>query len=305
MEAYITKANAKNIVFNLDFSVIDTKIEIFRIEFKWFSGYEIRSILAYRLLFENPELFFQKYIKKKAVDTKQYIFENKLPSYHSNMDCGRLLSKFHNYKIPEEIKKQGNDKINEFRIWFIENIESFEKDSEFFAERLRMRFNLERTPEVVNYENSGVETFNNLNVEELDKAIINKIENAEKFYNQSEKNKIILDNFGKCAFIYKEKKVPTNNSTGYSNQEIWEVLKTFDTAFKEPIISLLREYYRVKFNPEMKFEGKLLEQLGFLHCNQCQNDILYERADENPVDKKEDLFKEWENLWDSIYKYNK
>lgn len=302
MDAYITKSNAKNIVFNLDVSVIDTKKEIFRIEFKWFSGYEIRSILAYRLLFENPELFFQKYIKKKAVDTKQYIFENKLPSYHSNMDCGRLLSKFHNYKIPEEIKEQGNDKINEFRIWFVENIESFEKDPEFFAERLRMRFNLERRPEVVNYENSGVETFNNLNLDELDKAIVNKIENAEKFYNQSEKNKIVLDNFGKCAFLYKEKKVPTSNTTGYSNQEIWEVLKTFDTEFKEPIISLLREYYRVKYNPEMKFEGKLLEQLGFLHCNQCQNEILNERANESPAVKMENFLKEWEDI---LSRFNK
>lgn len=285
MEAYITKSNAKNIIFNLDVSVIDTQKEIFRIEFKWFSGYEIRSILAYRLLFENPELFFQKYVKKKAVDTKQYIFENKLPSYHSNENCGRLLSKFHNYKIPDEIKEQGNEKILEFRTWFIANIDSYEKDPNYFAERLRMRFNLERRPEVVNYENSGVENFKNLNVEELDKEIVRHIENAERFYNQSEKNKIILDNFGKCAFLYKEKKVPNTNNTGYSNQEIWEVLKTFDIEFKEPIISLLREYYRVQFNPEMKFEGKLLEQLGFLHCNQCENDILNERANESFAEK--------------------
>lgn len=290
MEAYITKSNAKNIIFNLDVSVIDIQKEIFRIEFKWFSGYEIRSILAYRLLFENPNLFFQKYLKKKAIDTKQYIFANKLPSYHSNENCERLLSKFLNYKIPDEIKEQGDEKIMEFRAWFIENIESFEKDPVFFAERLRMRFNLEIRPEVVNYENSGVQTFNNLNMEELDKLIVKKIENSESFYNQSEKNKIVLDNFGKCAFLYKEKKVPTSNNTAYSNQEIWEVLKEFDTEFKEPLISLLREYYRVQYNPEMKFEGQLLEQLGFLHCNQCENEILNKSANESAEVKMQKLF---------------
>lgn len=286
MEAYITNSNAKSIVYNLDISSIDTSKEIFRIAFKWFSEYEIRGLLAFRLLFENPELFFQQYVKRKPIDNKQYIFEGKLPSYHSNPNCGRLLSKFHNYKIPEEIKILGDEKINEFRRWFVENMDSYEKDPNFFVERMRMRFNLEKRPEVVNYDNSGIETIENLNLEELDKAITSKINEAEFFYKSSEKNKIILDNFGKFAFIYKERKTPKNNNTNYSNEEIWDVLQKFEQEYKGPIIKLLREYYRVKYNPEIKFEGKLLEQLGFNLCSQCLNDANKPKSEN---EKMEDL----------------
>lgn len=48
MEAYIINSNAKSIVYNLDVSSIDTSKEIFRINFKWFSGYEIKGLLAFR-----------------------------------------------------------------------------------------------------------------------------------------------------------------------------------------------------------------------------------------------------------------
>ena len=45
MDAYITKANAKRLVNNLDISTIDVNKEIFKIEFKWFNDYEVRNLL--------------------------------------------------------------------------------------------------------------------------------------------------------------------------------------------------------------------------------------------------------------------
>ena len=145
-----------------------------------------------------------------------------------------------------------------------------------------MRFNLSVRPEVVDYNNSGVETVDNLNLEELDKRITELITNANNFYISNLKNKIILDHFGKFAYIYRNKKIPTPNNSGYSNEDIWAILKIFDETYKTPIIKLLREYYRIKYNPEIKFEGKLLEQLGFKNCNQCQSDY-YENLPQNPL----------------------
>lgn len=293
MEAFITNSNAKSIVYNLDVNTIDVEGEIFRIEFKWFSIYEVKGLLAFKLLFEDPEKFFQQYKKRKAIDTKQYIFEGKLPSYHLKPNCERLLSRFHNYKIPDEIKAQGDGKIAEFRLWFAENMDSLEKDPAFFLERMRMRFNLSVRPEVVDYENSGVETVENLNLEELDKRISELIENANHFYISDLKNTTILNHFGKFAFIYRTRKSPNPNNSGYSDEEIWKVLQKFDNTYKTPIITLLREYYRIKYNPEIKFEGKLLEQLGFQPCNQCENDY-YRELQQMPFAEK--LKRDLENI---------
>ncbi|SDO42156.1 hypothetical protein SAMN04487951_12623 [Vreelandella arcis] len=33
--------------------------------------------------------------------------------------------------------------------------------------------------------------------------------------------------------------------------------------------NLLEEYFRIKFNPELKFDGNLLEYLGFIPCKSC------------------------------------
>lgn len=303
MEAYITNANAKKLVYNLDMNSIDIDKEIFKINFKWFNQYEIKSLLAFRLLFEDPKLFFEKYEKRIPVDTKQYIYEGKSPSYHYYDECPRLLSQFNNYKIPEEIKDQGDDKIAEFRFWFIENIDSLETTPDYFYERLRMRFKLIQSPEVVNYKNSGVENFDNLNLDELENRIITLIEHANEFYLSSEKNRIILDHFGKSSFIYKEKKNPNSNNSGYSNKEIWDVLRKFDTEYKSPIMHLLREYYRVKYNPDIKFEGILLERLGYKLCAQCESQHLKDKVGNNNNlletlrQQHEDLFK----LMDMIF----
>ena len=285
MDAYITKANAKRLVNNLDISTIDINKEIFKIEFKWFNDYEVRNLLAFRLLFENPIVFFEQYIVRKAVDTKQYIYEGNLPSYHYSSDCGRLRSTFNNFKIPEEIKCQGDNKIAEFRIWFIENIESLENNPDFFMERMRMRFNLEVRPEAVNYSNSGVNDFYNLNLNELESQITSLIIRANEFYTSSVEIQVILSNFGKISYIYKNKKSPNHNSTGFSNSAIWNVLEKFDINFKEPIIQQLREYYRVKYNPEMKFEGELLSQLGYKLCKQCEKEY-YKDYNEKSLPEK-------------------
>jgi len=269
MKAYITNSNSKRIVFRLDLENIDVNEEIYHLEFKWFSKYEIKSILAFKLLFKNPEEFFIKYRKKKILDTKQYIYEGQSPAHHLTPDCERILSSFHNYKIPEEIKEKGEEKIKEFREWFKEHSYLMEDAMDLFLERMRLKFGLKEKPEIVNYNNSGVEVIDNLNLEELETEINNKIEKTNDFYKSSRKIKIILDNFGKSSFIYKNKKEPYNNETEYGNEEIWEVLREFENEYKNPITFFLREYYRVKYNPELEFEGTLLEQLGFEPCHQC------------------------------------
>ena len=269
MKAYITNSNSKQIVYNLDTSNINTDDEIFHIDFDWFSQYEIRGLLAFKMLFQNPDEFFKQYRKKKTYDRKEYVYEGQAPAHHNSPNCDRILSSFHNYKLPEEIKKKGEDAIIEFRNWFKEHSYLMEDKMDLFLDRLRWKFKLESRPEVVDYKNSGVEIIQNLNLNELEREIEKKIKSANDFYTSSGKIQTILDHFGAFAFIHKNRQPPRENSTNYSNEEIWGVLKEFDEEFKTPIIFLLREYYKIKYNPELEFEGYLLEQLGFEPCRQC------------------------------------
>jgi len=245
---------------------VDIDKEIFRIDFLWFGNYEIKEILAFKLLYEDPDSFFKQYKKREPIDTKRYVFEGKKPAYHKLFNCPRLTSSFTNVRIPEEIRKRGDEEIEKFRKWFKENsylIESARKD--IFYERLRLRFRLTSNPEEVDYDNSGVESHESMELEELDLRIERIISNANDFYLRSYKNTSILDNFGKISFIYKNRKPPYSNNTNYSNEEIWEVLKDFEENYKIEIKHLLKEYYRIKYNPELEFSGILLGQLGLQH----------------------------------------
>lgn len=269
MKAYITKSNSKSIVYKLDFDSIDLNEEVYHVDFKWFSKYEIKGLLAFKMLFKSPEQFFKKYKPKKTLDTKQYVFEGQAPAHHIDPNCERILSSFHNYKIPEEVKEKGEESVEEFRSWFKENSYLLEDKMDFFLDKLRWKFGLSERPEAIDYKNSGVDLIENLNLEELESRIETKIRESNKFYQSTSKNKVILDNFGQYSFLYKEKKDPYGNNTNYSKEEIWAVLEEFDVEYKTPLTLLLREYYRVKYNPELEFEGSLLEQLGFAPCRSC------------------------------------
>jgi hypothetical protein len=266
MHAYITISNANKIVFDVNLDDIDTTEEIYKIEFKWFSKVEIKKLLSLKLLFLNPDDFFKKYEKRKPVDKKEFVFEGYLPSYHKYPDCERLLSHFKNHRIPEEIKIKGDIAILEYRNWFQSNMHLMDGKTDLFFDKLKTKFALSERPVQVNYNNSGSENFDNLDLSALEKRIDDVISKANEYYSSDVSYKIILDRFGKASFLYKNKKEPSDNDTDFSNEEIWAVLKVFDEKYKSPLTFLLREYYRVKYNPELKFDGHLLEQLGFQPC---------------------------------------
>ncbi len=79
----------------------------------------------------------------------------------------------------------------------------------------------------------------------------------------------MIRRFEKKTFLaYKEEAI-RNNDTRYSDDAIKGFLKKYDEHFKKPVTELLIEYYKVQYNPELKFEGYLLEMLGFKACSAC------------------------------------
>ena len=84
-----------------------------------------------------------------------------------------------------------------------------------------------------------------------------------------QEKKEIIRRFQKYTFLAYSSNDIQNNNTKFSDETIKKFLKQYDIHFKRPIKDLLIEYYRVLYNPDLKFEGNLLEQLGFKPCRNC------------------------------------
>jgi len=111
-------------------------------------------------------------------------------------------------------------------------------------------------------------TIDNIDLETLEPLISELISEAEKYYRSSDAIRTILNRFGKSSYLHNKNSFDTQSIQSDSTQ-IVDVLSTFELKFKQPLINYLREYYRLKYNPELTFDGLLLEEIGFKPCYRC------------------------------------
>ncbi len=123
----------------------------------------------------------------------------------------------------------------------------------------------------------------NVDLDELKLRIDSILDAVSQFISNSDEivRKIIVKYDKHTYFANKDLPFPTVNSPftkdipifdkniGMSEEELRAFLKDFEVRFKLPVANNLKTYYRIKFNPELEFEGKLLEQLGFRKCSFC------------------------------------
>jgi hypothetical protein len=278
--AYITLANSFKIIRKVDLTnLVGLKGNVYNIPIFFLSKFEENGLLAIQMLFENPEQFLKVcYEKLKNIDDYKYVFESQPPAYHSRPDCDRLLSNYFNFEIPAEIKERaiaqgGEEKlkiiVHEFRHWFAENMTFLETDLKKFLQNLEIRWNVQINPKAVEFENSGPTKAMNFTIEELESNINDLIKSAGRFYYQSEQNKSILRPFSKYTFLAYKNESIYNNSTGYGDDQVKALLKEYDEKFKRPLKRLLIEYYKVKLNPSLEFDGRFLDNIGFRSCSRC------------------------------------
>lgn len=240
-------------------------------------------------LLKEPEKFaIEVYHPVLNKDTYQYVFESEQPpSYHSNKNCERLTSNFKNFEVPFEIKDRVKDlgekegkgeeeieqlekqQVESFRAWFKENFELFQVDTVAFLKKLDIRWNIQRNVNEIERDNSGVESIENLNLVELEKEIDKIISAAGKYFVCNKDKQHIIRRFQKLTFLAYKKGNIEKNDTELSDDELKAFLMEYDTKFKRPIKELLIQYYRVKYNPNLSFEGQLLERLNFRRCSVC------------------------------------
>lgn len=273
--AYITKANSKKILRKLDLKNANLNGKIYERPIYFFSKLEEQSLLAYQMLVKDPEKFITEVYQKVPVneDTMTFVFEGEAPCYHNVPYCDRLNADYCNYRIPKEIIEKGEGL--RFRNWVKANLYLLEGERDILEMRIGIAFGVKVHLEDIVCKNSGFVAIENLPLNKLEEIINRKLNDASGFYYASAKNTCILKRFSKLTFLATKGEPIRNNDTGYSDKEVKELLTQYEQEFKKPIYELLQNYYRVKYNPELKMEDLLLEQLGFKPCQHCKNDFIF------------------------------
>ncbi|MFA9221003.1 MAG: hypothetical protein ACEQSL_07440, partial [Sediminibacterium sp.] len=257
--AFITKSNSNKIIRKIDFSTDQTFLgSIYKKPIDFFSSKEKNQILGYKELVQHPEQFidsiYQKLTKK---DNSDLIFDGGNPAYHNDSNCERIKSDYINFKIPEEIILRGEDIKREFRSWFKDNLALLNSDKELFQYHLQMKFGLTEIINPIEMKNGGVDFQENLNLEELESRIEQYLKDSDDLYNSSDSEmKLIIDKFKQKTWLAYSKSPVFGNSTRYSDDELKMFMRQYDTKFKKPVYELLQHYYRVLYNPDLKFEGQ-------------------------------------------------
>ncbi len=273
---HITRANSRKILKKIDYRNTDYQGDVYKKPIYFFNHYEEQSLLALKELLENPESFVDEHYNQLTLDnTNVFVFENANPAYHSDYNCPRIRADFKNYLVPREIIERGATEIEKYRAWFKEVAYLLEEDDEIkkeiFLERCRLRFHLSVKPEIYSKNNSGIYDIENLNLEELEERIDELLRKSARYYYKSPKHTDIIKQLSKYAYLGSKPNAVIKKDVGYPSFEVKEILKEYDNEIKTPIETLLREWYRVKFNPELSFEGHLLNRLGFKPCGCCHD----------------------------------
>lgn len=265
---FVTQHNIKQAIFNIEKFSFDYDGEIYKQSINFLNLLEKRDLLAVRCLYEYPDRFFNElYSKITRIDTLKFVYEEQQPAYHSIMNCPNLLSNFENYQIPEQVKARKQE--IEYRNWFKIHAQSRGNllTTKAFDEVHFQKWNC--LPLGVNYKNSGPFEFLNLSAVDIESRIDKLLLDCKTYVESLEKNSVIIASFGKRSYAFSNLNQLDLTKMSYTTDIINEVLKIFEMEFKRPLISLLKEYYRIRFNPELVFEEDILTGLGFRQCKVC------------------------------------
>jgi len=289
--AYITKANAKRIITRISFTNFeDIDGDVYKKPIFFLSSWERKNLLLMKSLLKEPEKFaIEMYEPIVIKDKYRYVYETEdAPAYHYDITCENLHSDFKNFEIPNEIKirakekalfegkneveinKAVKDKVCEFRRWFKKNLRLFYHEPDKFLLKLEVRWNIKRRINEIELENSGIEFVDNLCLNDLEAEIDKFLRQAAKFFNGNADKQEIIRRFQKLTFLAYTPENIKINDTDLTDDDLKRFLKQYDTQFKKPVKKLLIEYYRIKYNKNLSFDGKLLESLNFKPCSCCQ-----------------------------------
>ena len=304
MLVYITKNNFNKIVRKIPIMDVNLEGDLyvrFNVNLNLiFSKFEKSELLLYKMLSEDPGKFLNEVYTQitEREDTYTWVYEEKRkPCYHVNPGCPKLHSDFENYQVPLPIKYKGIVKdilldrlklsdlteaekkivignVERYRNWW-KNLGEilYKSDKDIFLMRVNMEF--QPNPRITDIkefkqENSGIEELDNCTLSEIEKNIDDLIIAARNYYFENEKHKSILRAYSKLNYhVLVKNEFPRFAECNYSYEEIRSFLEDYNKRFKEPLKNLLKNYFRIKNNPDLKMESTILDELGFVPCGVC------------------------------------
>jgi len=268
---YITKSKLNAIIgaTNIDNLKLDVKY-LYKPKrpLDFFNRFEANRLLAFRLLCEDEEKFLTEVYTPLEIkdDTYTLVFEKMRHSYHRVNDCSTLNNQYLNFKIPVEIKREDESgweiRVKDFRKWVKDHLHVYQRSKKDFFSQMFSDYHVTQiSPDdmIVERDNTGHEDVENYDLETLEPLLDKVIGQAYWFF--EERN--IPSYFGKYAFLAK---TPEKLPNGAPHPV---VLEEFKSLYKEPITKLLKEWYMISLNPDLSFNGNVLEKLGFQSCWHC------------------------------------
>lgn len=269
--AYLTLSNSKKLVQKIDLNSLEQIAgEIYEKDIYFFNKRERANLIGIKQLFEDPEKFLEYYKPIVTVDTLQYVTPETIPAYHKDDKCDRLHSDFKNYLIPVPIQGKGLQEVQIFRQWFKEK-KCAEMDVKQYIEAVQLRFIYvgEINEKSIELKNSGVSFNENYSMEQLQKRIDSLLDEFNEYFHSNPVVREILYRYQKWTFLAFRDKPIENNFTGISDTDLKHLLKGIEEKWKKPVKDFLVEYYRIKFNPDLEFDGQILDKLGMRSCGKC------------------------------------
>jgi hypothetical protein len=260
---FITKSNAISMCYRTPTLYIAIE-NIFKKELWPLSKPEQQRLTSIKKILENDVLPIDKNfrIRPPSTDTKTFLYEKEggKPAYHRVYNCNSLHSDYKNYKLPVEIAKCGNaEKIEEFRTFTKENLETLEENPQKFEMMAQARFFLKNSTGMTRLqeENSGVVNIEEINLETLEKSIDDLLQQADKYKNKTSNHASVIDKHGNT---YPKPSLETEE-----DNEILSEWNNIKSNIKRACIS----YFMITTHPDLNFKTPFLEQLGFKPCPIC------------------------------------
>ncbi len=251
------------------------------------------NLLYFKKFCENPiENIDRIYNSINIVDNKVFVYEGGNPSYHKVENCDKLSSNFINFKIPETIKANGDNAIEEFRKWFKENQTVFAEKPDVYQMRVQSKFGILQGIEKVDYKNSGNVYKENLTLIEIENRIDSLLHNASEYYKEDLKRQYAIKMFQKSTFLAFKEQGIEKNETGYADEELKAILKEYFYLFIQPTIFYLKEFFKTFYNSNIEINEKIFEQLNFKKCTVCYAKD-FEQKSHNLLDKKNILIEKF------------
>jgi hypothetical protein len=279
--AYITVSNANQLV-----SAIKTKeIELMRLTgslykkpIYCFSKNEELRLKALRHLFSDPDLFlkghFNKKITRAGSDKCILGKQSSQPAYHRNIECELLNADFINFSSTDEIEEFASDApiANDILEILLRAYQrAVQNGSCDLADRHRKqifeRFDLDVKDIEKHYHNSGYVDLTTSACRDLEREIDQLIDLMSRYCSISAKHKAILRKYQKRTYLVHKTGPIDDNNTGYSDDDVRNVLSVFEQEFRRPLKKKLKAYYMLKNSPA--FDEDLLDKLGFKPCSGC------------------------------------